>query len=151
VEIVAQVDRDEVVRGATGARGWVAGVGGLEDRSSSVNAHTIATVARPAGGRFPRCAHGMRMADCRWISSGVIAARAGEGSNEHYAELARWQRSPAAHRGQAGTATRSRSSTRTAPSINKTSDEEFTQLAITPSRPWTRRSSTRHLAFIVMR
>src|ERR1700754_2068395 len=57
VEIVAEVDRDELW-GATGARSgaaWVSWKWG----SSSVNAHTIATVASRLA-EFPRCAQGMR-------------------------------------------------------------------------------------------
>ncbi len=56
--------------------------------SSSTNAHTITTVA----GRleeFPRCVAGMREG---WLSldqAGVIAVRAGAGSEEHYLQLAR--------------------------------------------------------------
>jgi len=56
--------------------------------SSSATAHTIAAVA----GRlheFPRCAEGMREGRLSLDQVGVIAARAGTGSDEHYAELAR--------------------------------------------------------------
>jgi hypothetical protein len=55
---------------------------------SAANAHTITTVA----GRleeFPRCAAGMREGRLSLDQVGVIAARAGAGSDEHYAELAR--------------------------------------------------------------
>jgi hypothetical protein len=54
---------------------------------SSGNAHTITTIA----GRleeFPRCAQGMREGRLSLDQVGVIAARAGEGSDEHYAQLA---------------------------------------------------------------
>src|ERR1700754_1510298 len=57
VEIVAELDRDELV-GITGARSLAALVA-WKTGSSSANAATIATVA----GRleeFPRCAQGMR-------------------------------------------------------------------------------------------
>ncbi|WP_136625632.1 HNH endonuclease signature motif containing protein, partial [Mycobacterium innocens] len=86
VEIAAEMDRDGLC-GATGARSvaalvaWKLGV-------SSGNAHTISTVARRLE-EFPRCAAGMRAG---WLSLdqlGVIAARAGQGSDEHYAQLAR--------------------------------------------------------------
>jgi hypothetical protein len=86
VEIVAEVDRDELW-GATGARS-VAALVAWKTGSSSGNAHTIATVA----GRlqeFPRCADGMREGRLSLDQVGVIAARAGRGSDAHYAELAR--------------------------------------------------------------
>lgn len=85
VEIVAEMDRDELW-GATGARSvpalvaWKLGV-------SSGNAHTIAAVADRLD-EFPRCAQGMREGRLSLDQVGVIAARAGEGSDEHYAELA---------------------------------------------------------------
>ncbi|ORV69254.1 HNH endonuclease signature motif containing protein [Mycobacterium gastri] len=86
VEIAAEMDRDELC-GATGARSvaallaWKLGV-------SSGNAHTITTVARRLE-EFPQCVAGMREG---WLSLdqvGVVAARAGAGSDEHYAQLAR--------------------------------------------------------------
>jgi Domain of unknown function (DUF222)/HNH endonuclease len=86
VEIVAEVDRDELW-GATGARS-VAALVAWKTGSSAANAHTIATVA----GRlqeFPRCAAGLRAGRLSLDQVGVIAARAGQGSDEHYAELAR--------------------------------------------------------------
>jgi hypothetical protein len=86
VEIIAEVDRDELW-GATGARS-VAALVAWKLGLSSVNAHTIATVARRLQ-EFPRCAQGMREGRLSLDQVGVIAARAGEGSDEHYAELAR--------------------------------------------------------------
>src|SRR5262245_38073408 len=86
VEIVAEVDRDELW-GATGARSvaalvaWKLGV-------SSTNAHTIAAVARRLA-QCPRGAKGMRQGRLSLDQLGVIAARAADGSDEHYAELAR--------------------------------------------------------------
>jgi Domain of unknown function (DUF222) len=85
VEIVAEVDRDELW-GATGARS-VAGLVAWKLGSSSGNAATIATVARRLA-EFPRCAEGMQEGRLSLDQVGVIAARAGEGSDEHYAELA---------------------------------------------------------------
>lgn len=85
VEIVAEMDRDELW-GATGARSvralvaWKLGI-------SSGNAHTIAAVADRLD-EFPRCAQGMREGRLSLDQVGVIAARAGEGSDEHYAQLA---------------------------------------------------------------
>src|SRR5882757_6212752 len=124
VEIVAQVDRDELC-GATGARS-VAALVAWKIGSSSGNAHTIATVASRLE-EFPRCAQGMREGRLSLDQVGVIAARAGEGSDEHYAELAR-----CATVNQLRTAVklepRPEPDPRPEPqsSITKTSDEEFT-------------------------
>ncbi|SPM37465.1 HNH endonuclease domain-containing protein [Mycobacterium rhizamassiliense] len=85
VEIVAEIERDELW-GATGARSVPALVA-WKLGSSSANAHTIATVARRLQ-EFPRCARGMAEGRLSLDQVGVIAARAGEGSDEHYAELA---------------------------------------------------------------
>ncbi|OBJ17958.1 HNH endonuclease signature motif containing protein [Mycobacterium colombiense] len=85
VEIVAEIERDELC-GVTGARSVPALVA-WKMGCSPANAHTIATIA----GRleeFPRCAQGMREGRLSADQVGVIAARAGEGSDEHYAELA---------------------------------------------------------------
>jgi Domain of unknown function (DUF222)/HNH endonuclease len=85
VEIVAEMERDELC-GATGARS-VAALVAWKIAASSANAHTITTIA----GRleeFPRCAQGMREGRLSLDQVGVIAARAGEGSDEHYAQLA---------------------------------------------------------------
>jgi hypothetical protein len=126
VEIVAEIDGDGLW-GATGARsvpGLVAWKLGL----SSATAHTIATVA----GRlqeFPRCAQGMREGRLSLDQVGVIAARAGEGSDEHYAELA-----AVASVNQLRTAVKLEPRPEPEPeprpepqaSITKSSDEEFT-------------------------
>ena len=85
VEIVAEMDRDSLW-GVTGARSMPALVA-WKLGTSSGTAHTITTVAGRLD-EFPRCAQGMREG---WLSLdqvGVIAGRAGEGSDEHYAELA---------------------------------------------------------------
>src|SRR5947209_9750661 len=123
VDIVAELDRDELC-GATGARSvaalvaWKLGV-------SSANAHTITTVA----GRleeFTRCAAGMREGRLSLDQVGVIAARAGAGSDEHYAELA-----AVATVSQLRTAVKLEprpepdAQAEPQPSITKTSDEEF--------------------------
>ncbi|MBV8786139.1 MAG: DUF222 domain-containing protein [Mycobacterium sp.] len=86
VEIVAELDRDELC-GATGARS-VAALVAWKLGASSGNAHTITTIARRLK-EFPRCVQGMREGRLSLDQVGVIAARAGEGSDEHYAELAR--------------------------------------------------------------
>ena len=86
VEIVAEMERDELC-GVTGARS-VAALVAWKLGSSSANAHTIATVAHRLE-EFPRCAQGLREGRLSLDQLGVIAARAGEGSDEHYAQLAR--------------------------------------------------------------
>ena len=85
VEIVAEMDRDNLC-GATGARS-VAALVAWKLGTSSANANTITTVARRLE-EFPRCAQGMREGRLSLDQVGVIAARAGEGSDEHYAQLA---------------------------------------------------------------
>jgi hypothetical protein len=85
VEIVAEMDRDELC-GLTGARS-VAALVAWKLGLSSGTAHTIAIVARRLE-EFPRCAQGMREGRLSLDQVGVIAARAGEGSDEHYAALA---------------------------------------------------------------
>ena len=85
VQIVAELDRDELC-GATGARS-VAALVAWKLGASSANAHTITTVARRLE-EFPRCAAGMAEGRLSLDQLGVIAARAGEGSDEHYAALA---------------------------------------------------------------
>ncbi|WP_156748221.1 DUF222 domain-containing protein, partial [Mycobacterium sp. 1465703.0] len=85
VQIVAEIDGDQLW-GATGARSVPALVA-WKTGCSPANAHTIATIA----GRlkeFPRCAQGMREGRLSVDQVGVIASRAGQGSDEHYAQLA---------------------------------------------------------------
>ena len=85
VEIVAEIDRDRLW-GATGARS-VAGLVAWKLGLSSTTANTITTVA----GRleeFPRCVAGMCQGRLSLDQVGVIAANAGEGSDEHYAKFA---------------------------------------------------------------
>jgi Domain of unknown function (DUF222)/HNH endonuclease len=85
VEIVAEIDHDGLA-GNTGCRSvealvaWKAGV-------SHNNAKTITTVARRFE-EFPRCAEGMREGRLSLDEVGVIAERAADGSDEHYAQLA---------------------------------------------------------------
>ncbi|WP_443677762.1 DUF222 domain-containing protein [Mycobacterium marseillense] len=85
VQIVAEIDRDQLC-GVTGARSVPALVA-WKLGCSSGNAHTISTIA----GRleeFPRCAAGMREGRLSADQVGVIAAHAGQGSDDHYAQLA---------------------------------------------------------------
>ncbi|MEZ0354157.1 HNH endonuclease signature motif containing protein [Mycobacterium sp. pR1184] len=125
VEIAAEIERDELC-GMTGARS-VAALLGWKLALSSANAHTITTVARRIE-EFPRCAAGMAEGRLSLDQVGVIAARAGEGSDEHYAELA-----------AVATVSQLRTAVKLEPrpdpdaarpdpqaSITQTSDEEFT-------------------------
>ena len=85
VQIVAEIERDELC-GMTGARSVPALVA-WKTGCSPANAHTIATIAGRLD-EFPRCAQGLREGRLSLDQVGVIAARAGEGSDEHYARLA---------------------------------------------------------------
>jgi len=85
VDLVAEIDRDELW-GDTGARS-VAALVAWKTGSSRSNAEAIATVAHRSES-FPRCVQGMREGRLSLDQIGVIASRAGEGSDEHYAELA---------------------------------------------------------------
>ena len=85
VEIIGEIDRDGLW-GATGARS-VAGLVAWKLGLSPGNAKTIATVAHRLE-EFPRCAEGMREGRLSLDQVGVIAGRAADGSDEHYAELA---------------------------------------------------------------
>jgi Domain of unknown function (DUF222) len=85
VEIVAELDHDELC-GATGAKS-VAAVVAWKLGTSSGNAKTIATIAHRLA-EFPRCATGLREGRLSLDQVGVIAGRAADGSDEHYAELA---------------------------------------------------------------
>ena len=85
VDIVAEIDHDELW-GATGARSlpalvaWMTGV-------SPRNAKTIAAIAQRIA-VFPRCAKGMRDGRFSLDQVGVIAERAADGSDAHYAQMA---------------------------------------------------------------
>ena len=79
------MERDELC-GATGARS-VAALLAWKTGSSPTNAHTIAAVARRTV-EFPRCVQGLREGRLSLDQVGVIAERAAEGSDEHYAALA---------------------------------------------------------------
>jgi hypothetical protein len=85
VEIVAEIERDQLC-GGTGVRSVPALVA-WKTGCSPANAHTISTIASRLQ-EFPRCAQGMREGRLSADQVGVIAARAGEGSDEHYAQLA---------------------------------------------------------------
>ncbi|ORA33741.1 HNH endonuclease, partial [Mycobacterium aquaticum] len=85
VDIVAELERDELC-GATGARSitalvaWKTGV-------TPNNADTIVAVARRAE-QFPLCTQALREGRLSLDQVGVIAERAADGSDAHFAELA---------------------------------------------------------------
>src|SRR4051794_1882087 len=86
VDLVAEIEHDNLC-GMTGCRS-VAALVAWKTGVSPSNAATIATIAHRAE-QFPRLVAGMREG---WLSVdrvGVIAERAADGSDEHYAELAR--------------------------------------------------------------
>jgi hypothetical protein len=85
VDIIAEIDRDELW-GTTGARSVTALVA-WKTGSSHANAAAIAAVAHRLES-FPRCAQGMREGRLSLDQVGLIASRAGDGSDEHYAQLA---------------------------------------------------------------
>ncbi|OBF54693.1 hypothetical protein A5756_14280 [Mycobacterium sp. 852002-53434_SCH5985345] len=128
VEIIAEMDRDELC-GATGARS-VAALVAWKLGCSSANAHTLTTIARRLEA-FPRCAQGMREGRLSLDQVGVIAAQAGDGSDKHYAELAR-----CATVNQLRTAVKLEprpepdSRPQPQPSVTKTSSNEFTSWRI---------------------
>ena len=85
VEIVAEIDRDELC-GMTGARS-VASLVAWKTATTPRNAETVVAVARRLR-QFPRCAAGMREGRLSLDQVGVIAERAADGSDDHYAQLA---------------------------------------------------------------
>ena len=129
VEIVAEVHRDELW-GATGARSVTALVA-WKMGASAANAKAIATVAQRSEA-FPRCVGELRKGRLSLDQVGVIAARAADGSDEQYAQLA-----AVATVNQLHTAVklepRPDPDPRPGPqaSITKTGDEQFTSWRIT--------------------
>ena len=85
VELVAELDHGNLC-GMTGARS-VAAVVAWKLGTSSTNAHTISAVAHRLS-EFPRCAAALREGRLSVDQVGVIAERAANGSDEHYAQLA---------------------------------------------------------------
>ena len=85
VEIVAEMDRDGLWA-LTGARS-VSAMVAWKLALSSATAGTITAVAHRLAD-FPRCAQGMAEGRLSLDQVGVIAGRAADGSDEHYAELA---------------------------------------------------------------
>jgi Domain of unknown function (DUF222)/HNH endonuclease len=85
VEIVAEIDRDGLW-GITGCRS-VAAMVAWKLGLSSHSAGTITSIAQRFE-EFPRCTEALREGRLSLDQVGVIAGRAAEGSDEHYAELA---------------------------------------------------------------
>src|SRR5215510_13467792 len=86
VQIVAEMDHDNLC-GATGARS-IAALVAWKLGASSTNAHTIATIAHRLA-VFPRCTTLLREGRLSLDQVGVIASGAADGSDAHYAQLAR--------------------------------------------------------------
>jgi hypothetical protein len=85
VEIVAEIDRDGLW-GMTGAKS-VAALVAWKTGASLRNAHTVAAVAERFE-EFPRCTRLLRDGRVSLDQVGVIAEKAGSGSDEHYATMA---------------------------------------------------------------
>ena len=127
VDIVAEIDRGELW-GATGARsvaGWWPEAGRLDGQR-----HGDRHRGAPQRG-LPRCVGGMREGRLSLDQVGVIAARAADGSDEHYA------RSHSRDGQPVGTAVKLEPRPEPDPrpdpqaSITKTGDEQFTRWRIT--------------------
>ncbi len=85
VEIVAEIDHDGLW-GNTGARS-VQGLVAWKLGVSSANAACITAIAHRLP-QFPQCAAGIREGRFSLDQIGVIATKAADGSDEHYAQLA---------------------------------------------------------------
>ncbi|UXA14663.1 HNH endonuclease [Mycobacterium sp. SMC-8] len=85
VEIIAEIDR-EGLAGMTGVRSMEALVA-WKLGTSPRNAETVVAIARRVD-QFPRCTEGMREGRLSLDQVGVIAERAADGSDAHYAQFA---------------------------------------------------------------
>ncbi|MBV5244175.1 HNH endonuclease [Mycolicibacterium sp. PAM1] len=85
VDIVAEIDGDQLW-GATGARS-IAALVAWKLGTSSGNAERIVAIADRVA-EFPRCTQALREGRLSVDQVGVIAQGAGQGSDDHYAELA---------------------------------------------------------------
>ncbi|UXA19138.1 HNH endonuclease signature motif containing protein [Mycobacterium sp. SMC-4] len=85
VQIVAEIDRDGLW-GITGCRS-LASLVAWKTGCSPRNAETLVAIADRLT-EFPRCVGGLREGRLSLDQVGLIAQRAGAGSDEHYAELA---------------------------------------------------------------
>lgn len=86
VDVVAELERDELwaVAGARSLESCVAWKTG----SSPVHARGLAAVARRAES-FPKCVDGLRRGELSLDQVAAVAERAVDGSDDHYAELAK--------------------------------------------------------------
>ncbi|BBY28436.1 HNH endonuclease signature motif containing protein [Mycolicibacterium sediminis] len=85
VDIIAEIDRDGLW-GSTGCRS-IAALVAWKTGISARNAETVVAVAQRADD-FPRCTDGLREGRLSLDQVGVIAERAANGSDDHYADLA---------------------------------------------------------------
>ena len=85
VDIVAEIERDGL-GGITGARS-VAALVAWKTGVTPRNAETVVAVARRLD-EFPQCADGLREGRLSLDQIGVIAEKAADGSDAHYAQLA---------------------------------------------------------------
>ena len=85
VEIAAEIERDQLA-GGTGARS-VAALMAWKTGVTARNAETVVAIARRLD-EFPQCVQGMREGRLSLDQVGVIAERAADGSDAHYAQLA---------------------------------------------------------------
>ena len=140
VDIVAEMDHDGLI-GSTGCRSVAALVAWRTGVSPS-NAATIATIAHRAE-EFPRCVQQMREGRLSADQVGVIAERAGAGSDEHYAGVGCGVHGQSvADGGEAGTTPGSRSATG-AQAVDQQDRRTRRPPPIgLPCRRWRRRSST---------
>ena len=141
VDIVAEMDRDELI-GNTGCRSVAALVAWRTGVSPS-NAATIATIAQRVE-EFPAVRRRLREGRLSLDQVGVIAERAGAGSDAHYAGVGRGGHGhPVADGGEAGTAPGPRAAPgpQARRSPRRPPDEKYTTYRITLPT-WKRRSST---------
>lgn len=85
VEIVAEMERDELC-GSTGVRS-IASLVAWKTGVTPRNAETMVAVAHRID-EFPQCMDSLRQGRLSLDQVGVIAERAAEGSDEHYAQFA---------------------------------------------------------------
>jgi hypothetical protein len=85
VQIAAEFDAGDLA-GSTGVRS-VTALMAWKTGSSTTNAQTMTAIARRMA-EFPRCMAAMREGRLSLDQVGIIAARAGQGSDAHYAQLA---------------------------------------------------------------
>ena len=85
VDVIAEIDRDGLC-GMTGCQS-VAALVAWKLGTTAANAKTLTAVAE-RGEVFPRCVTALREGRLSLDQVGVIASRAADGSDEHYAELA---------------------------------------------------------------